>query len=307
MTDSFVRVPEISHALDGRDVDCEVIVRDGVSYYKQRTNSHMHSLDAVTGVYTPVNGKGGVPFGMDYREAVARGYIAGATPFASSGERATTGGEVNYPVWPNGAFTIPPVGGVQMSVSSTSANDTAAGSNVRSIEIHYLDGSLNPQSEIVVMNGVTPVLTVATDIRFIQCMHIQTYGTIQYAAGEITASNAGIVYAAISAASVRCTSSFRMVPAGKRLFIDGAMGSSISGTAATSSIVRLVASELDNHQYVYPMILIPIASLGMQDGSSSHNFTTPLVLSAGTVVGFTHTSDKAAIISASWFGRLENA
>lgn len=307
MTDSFVRVPEISHALDGRDVDCEVIVRDGVSYYKQRTNSHMHSLDAVTGVYTPVNGKGGVPFGMDYREAVARGYIAGATPFASSGERTTTGGETNYPVWPDGAFTVPPVGGLQMSIVSTSANDSAAGSNARSIEIHYLDANLNSQSEIVIMNGVTPVLTVATDIRFIQCMHIHTYGTIQYTAGYISATNGGATYAVISAVSVRCTSSFRMVPAGKRLFVDGAIGSSISGTSSTNSIIRLVASELDNHQYVYPLILIPVASLGMQDGSESYNFTTPLVLSAGTVVGFTHTSDKAAVISASWFGRLEDA
>jgi hypothetical protein len=37
MTDASVRIPEISPKHDGKEVDCEIIVRNGVSYYRQRT------------------------------------------------------------------------------------------------------------------------------------------------------------------------------------------------------------------------------------------------------------------------------
>jgi hypothetical protein len=37
MTDASVRVPEISPKHDGKEVDCEIIERNGVSYYRQRT------------------------------------------------------------------------------------------------------------------------------------------------------------------------------------------------------------------------------------------------------------------------------
>lgn len=37
MTDASVRVPEVSPNVDGREVDCEIIVREGVNYYRQRT------------------------------------------------------------------------------------------------------------------------------------------------------------------------------------------------------------------------------------------------------------------------------
>ena len=307
MTDASVRVPEISTKHDGREVDCEVITRNGINYYKQRTNAHGYHLDIPSQTYVPGLGFNGAPISITYREAVSKGIITGARLESSFGERTTVGAETNFPVWPDGAFTLPAITGVQMSIVSTSAADSSAGNNIRTLELHYLDANLAEQHETIILNGLTPVLSVATNIRFIQCMHIATYGVSATAAGTITATNTAIVYSQISTGEVRCTSSFRMVPAGKKLFIDSLIGSSVSGTAVARTIIKLVASELDAHQYISPLILIPHASIGVQDTATTLTLHGSPSFSAGSVVGFVHSSDKAAIISASWFGHLENA
>jgi len=305
MTDSSVRVPEISTKHDGREIDCELVTRSGSEFYRQHTNSHSHHVDVVTGLDTPTKGAHDAMIVMDHREAIAHGYSPGEYQLNSFGERTTTGSETNFPVWPDGAFNIPAITGVQMSFVSTSANDTAAGSNIRSLEMHYLDANLVEMEETIILNGLTPVLSVATDVRFIQCLHINTFGTIPNAAGIITASNAGIIYSQIAIGEVRCTSSFRMVPAGKKLFIDALIGSSISGTATARTIIKMVSTRLDNHSYQFPLILIPLASIGVQDNAVTLAMPSQGSFVAGDIVGFVHTSDKACTVSASFFGRLE--
>src|SRR5512139_3268256 len=126
---------------------------------------------------------------QDYATAVARGDVLNAEPFGGYGELTTAGAVNNQIIWPDGVYTIPPAAGVQMSLVSTSASDGVAGTGIRSLDIHYLDNTLTPQIETVVLNGLTPVLTVATNIRFIQCMHMITFGTGKAAAGVITATN----------------------------------------------------------------------------------------------------------------------
>ena len=237
---------------------------------------------------------------------IARGKMPGAMPFGSFGERTSSGGESDFPVWPDGP--IPPIllTGVQMSIQSTSANDSAAGTHVRVVEIHALVGdALLPYDEFVTLNGTTPVLTQATNIRWIQCMHIHEVGANVFAAGTISAKHDGNTYSEINVGRNRCASSFRMVPGGKRLYIDGALGSSVASTADTRTRLRLVANEIDTHQYNDPLILIPHAAIGVQNGAIGFNFPPGISFSEGTIVGCTHTTDKAATITCSWFGRLE--
>ena len=306
MTDGNIRVPEISELHDGREVDCEVITRNGANYYKQRTNAHSHFLDSQSGIYTPTKGAQDCIWTMDHLDAIAHGYVSGSYSFNSFGERSTSGAETNYAVWPNGVFSIPASTGVQMSYVG-GAQDSPAGTNIRSVEVHGLRAGGIEYTEIITMNGATPVLSTITDTIFIQCLHVHTFGTSYFANANITASNGGITYSQISAGECRCTSSLRMVPAGKKLYIQGAIGSSISGTAAARTIIKFVASRLDTTQYNYPLILMPFASIGLQDGSESFNFPAQEPFSAGDIVGFMHTSDKACIVSASFFGRIEDA
>lgn len=248
-------------------------------------------------------------FGDHFRDeytSIARGLSPNKQLFAAYGERTSSGAETNRIIWPNGVFRLPAASGVQMSLQSTSANDTAAGSNIRSVEIHYLDASLEPQTEVVTLNGTSPVLTTATNIRFIQNMHVKTIGTIAAAAGDITATNGGNTYSQIATGAVNSASSARMVPANSRLYMMGAVASSISGTSASRSEIRIVSSDYDNELYNEPLILFPLASIGVQDNAIGNTFYGALNFQAGAVVALSHTSNKAATLSGSWFGWIES-
>jgi hypothetical protein len=98
-----------------------------------------------------------------------------------------------------------------------------------------------------------------------------------------------------------------MVPAGKVLYINAMIGSSISGTAAARTVIKFVSNQVENNIFSNPVILIPLISIGFQDGPTTLATPPQQGFNAGSIVGFTHTSDKAAIISASFFGHVENA
>lgn len=243
---------------------------------------------------------------IDHYLDVSRGNIPGATLYSAYGERTTVGAETNWVIWPNGAFTIPPATGLEMSVVSTSANDAIGGTGLRSIRVIYLDTSLNEQYVDVELNGLTPVVITGIMIRFIQCTHVLTAGSGAKAAGIITIYNGVTTYSQINAGEVRCSSSARMVPAGKRLFIASAVYGAISGTSAARVQIRLVANEISGMQFTDPFILIPHASSGSQDTSATMLFNLPYPFSEGTVVAMTGTTDKAATISGTYFYWLEN-
>ena len=238
---------------------------------------------------------------------IARGRMAGSQPAGSSGRYEASGGEVNHIIWPNGAYKIPPVGGVDLTIVSDSADDIAGGTGVQELEVHYLDLELNPVSVTIEMNGLTPIVDAITDVRFVQCMHVSKTGTNgQGAVGEITAKEGAQIYAMIGATETRCRSSARMVPNGKRAMVAGAVSSSISGTAAARAEISIVATELDDHQYTDQGLFIPYSGVGVQDGPASFNLPVPLPFKEGTVIALMVSVDKSAIITGAWFGWFED-
>jgi len=241
---------------------------------------------------------------------IARGNVVGASSFYGYGQYVSTGATTNHVIWPDGVFNIPEQAGVQMSIVSTSASDDGSpvGTGIRTMDIHYLDANLNPMIETITMNGITPVLTVATNIRFIQCMHILTVGSAHSAVGTITATSGGVIYSQIDAGSRRCASTARMVPVGKKLFVSGATGGSISGTAAAGAIIKISSSYFDGHDLSQYGTYIPFGSISMQDMSVAYTFPIPAgPFPAGSIVLMEVTVDKAAIVTGNWFGWLENA
>ena len=83
-----------------------------------------------------------------------------------------------------------PASAAQRSVASSSASDSAAGTGTRTIRITYYDNSMNgPYYEDITMNGTTPVNTVATNIRFIECICSMTVGSNGGNVGTITLFN----------------------------------------------------------------------------------------------------------------------
>lgn len=87
-----------------------------------------------------------------------------------------------------------PTANAQMSIASSSANDTSAGTGARQLVITYFDvNGLGPFTETITMNGTTAVNTVATNICFIEKIKVTQVGS--------TGSNVGIItlYAAVAA------------------------------------------------------------------------------------------------------------
>lgn len=242
----------------------------------------------------------------EYLLDVARGKIGGAQPYGVYGKRTTAGAESNV-LWPNGAYSFPSSAGVQMSIVSSSANDTSAGTGIRSVDLIYLDANLAEQTESVTLNGTTPVLTVATNIRFIQCMIGTSYGSGKSAAGNISASNGGNTYSYIAAGDVRCSSSVRMVPAGKRIIVTSFFGGSVSGTATAGTNINMASPAYDGYNFITSNVFIPLVSGSFQDNSAGLTIPVPLSFTEGQVIGMTFSTDKAATITGSWFGLMENA
>lgn len=79
---------------------------------------------------------------------------------------------------------VPPTSATVMKVSSSSANDTAAGTGVRTILVSGLDANYDTISETVTLNGQTAVNTANSYLR-IQYTEILTTGSGKAQAGTI--------------------------------------------------------------------------------------------------------------------------
>lgn len=241
-----------------------------------------------------------------YIAQIIRGNIPGAQQISAYGRLVTTGAETNHVVWPNGAWAIPPSSGVQMTIVSTSAQDGVGGTGIRGVHIHYLDANLAEQSEILLLDGLTPASTVATDIRFVQCMHMDTYGSSKSAVGDISLSSGGTNYSYIESGAVRCSSSARMVPAGKRLFVAAVVLGMTSGSGAAEGEIRLNTTFFGGRDYSADSVLIPLTATVMQDTTITLSLPVPLTATEGTVIAMTATVNKASTIAAAWLGWTEN-
>ena len=113
-----------------------------------------------------------------------------------------------------GVDTIPYPNGIQLRVVSDSVNDISNGSGVRTLRLVYLDTNYDIQQEIITMNGLTAVNTVATDIRRIYWINTITAGSGGVAAGNISLQNlAGTVtYEYIKAAENRSLTCHFTIP-----------------------------------------------------------------------------------------------
>jgi hypothetical protein len=243
---------------------------------------------------------GNTPVVMDYEAGIMRGLIDGASSFSSNGDYVASGAITDFPVHEAGAVNIS-LAGAQMSFVSSSADDSASGTGLRTLAVGYIEHStLTAKTEIVAMNGNTPVLSVATNIRFINSLTMLSAGSGGKNAGAITATNGGLTYGAISIGHRVQASSYRMVPADKIFVPRLIIASSNSGTAAAQAIFHIVgwSSSLP--------FWIPSNAVGCQDGPiiiPLHGRSIP----AGSIIGVEATTDKAAHVTASIIGHLENA
>lgn len=230
-TDDYVQIlPDGS----GKRIDNARVTRFGVDYYRQRVEvfagenipTQLYGYHEPSGEDRRVRVYDGHLNVANYLDSVGMGKIAAHEPFTGYGYRTgCSAAAFGDDVWEGVSATCPfpdQLVGEQFTLASSSTLDAAAGTGVRSVDVHGLDIAGNPQKEIVILNGQTPVSTVRTDWRFCQAIHGETWGTLGCAAGTISIYRAGDatrVYNVITTGGSMSLNAARMVPAGKTFYL----------------------------------------------------------------------------------------
>lgn len=142
--------------------------------------------------------------------------------------------DVKVDMWEHTSNLSYLTGAETMSLVSTSANDTAAGTGTRAVLVVGLDGDYNSIQELVFLNGTTPVVTSQTFLRLHQLL-TAIAGSGETNAGIITAtaSTSQTVQANILAGISGSRMGHFTVPAGYTAwFIDGVASCFSSAGAA---------------------------------------------------------------------------
>ena len=95
---------------------------------------------------------------------VSRGQVPGHKLKFKFGNNRTVG-DTEETIWSEGGIYVYPTSATQMTVSSSSVDDTAAGTGARTVRIEGLDADYNEISEDIILNGQTPVTTVNSYLR----------------------------------------------------------------------------------------------------------------------------------------------
>ena len=225
---------------------------------------------------------------------IARGNRPGAESVYIIGYNGDVDNSVED-LWPVGGSYVPPTVGMQMEVVSSSANDTSAGTGVRSVEVRYLDSGFNHITETVTMNGTTPVATAATDILRINRLHTETVGSGGEAAGEIDIRHLDDtpIYSRIETGSNIDTVAFATVPEGETAYLTSwSVGvGHLSGNRYARFILTATAhpdGSLATDIFHYKDIII------IQDGSTQVVFQVPIKVDARSDIKISVESDSAS-------------
>ena len=223
---------------------------------------------------------------------VSRGQIQGhrnITVFGFNPDVDTT----QVSVWPLPSLIGFPTAALQMTVSSTSASDTAAGTGARTIVVQGLDANYNEVTETVTLNGQTAVTMTASLLR-VNYAYVATAGSGNSAAGDIyigtgtvTSGVPATVYDIIKFDYNNTTTGSYTIPAGytgyvsQGLFSAGQAGGSaqVEGrllTRGTDNIRRTAAITTVNNgvaDYVfeYPLAVPEKTTLEATGVASSNN------------------------------------
>ena len=226
---------------------------------------------------------------------IARGRVPGTRPFAAFGERVTTGAATDHILWETGmpnTLTIPK--SVQMSFVST-------GADTRGFKLVYLDEDLVERTEVVTLNGTTPVLTQATDIRFINILY-SLNGPLPDRV--VTVTSGGVQFARVNAGDVQFNQAMYRVPKDRRLMVTSLYAGSASASSDARMVVKFETTFYNGDRFGEEGILHPVGGVALQDSATTLS-ANPFPIPAGEIIAFTFKTDKGADVIGGFFGFTE--
>lgn len=156
----------------------------------------------------------------DWYTEVAKGDVVGHELAIVEGENLDV--DITQPenLWCAGGLMVYPTAGEQWQIVSDSDDDSVAGVGAQLVILEYLDTDYEPQTEIIALDGTTPVLTVALD-----CFRPMRLLVIQVGAEGANQGNIAMTDVAtgnpricLTATYNRSAHGFFTVPAGKTAY-----------------------------------------------------------------------------------------
>lgn len=142
-------------------------------------------------------------------------------------------------LWNPGTQYVFAAGTISVEAVSTSANDTSAGSGVRTVHLQYLDINYAEKTFTFTINGVTPVAG-PTDFFRVNGFHVETAGATGKTEGVVSlrlVGGAATVYSQMAIGTTRSRNSVFTVPAGKTYYVENVHFS--AGYKTTGKTVRM--------------------------------------------------------------------
>ena len=178
-----------------------------------------------------------------YLQSIAEGYIPNHYVWRKIGyTNASSATETT--LWNPGTQYVFPTGNISVSVASTSASDTSAGTGARTIHMDYLDSNYEEKTHTFTLNGVTNV-NGPTDFYRVNTFHVETAGSTGKSVGIISLYLTGTpatLYSQIPANATRARNSVYTVPAGKTVYIHDVMFTAGYKTAGKTVRITLHTS-----------------------------------------------------------------
>ena len=213
---------------------------------------------------------------------VARGQVDGHKTLFKFGINGDVGTSVET-VWAQGGIYVYPASATVMKISSSSADDAAAGTGARTISIAGLDANYNEISETVILDGQTAVNTVNSYLR-ISRMFVVTAGsgataagTIYAGTGTVTSGVPATVYGMIALNANQTQMAFWTVPAGYTFYLTGLFYTSGNTNANAWSNFQLIQR--------------PLGGVFRQQSSSRVPGNGDFVIDLHTPIAFTEKTD----------------
>lgn len=212
----------------------------------------------------------GALFNLD----VSRNFIEEHYPLYKFGFNSDING-TEETIWTQGGNYVWPTSAAQRYVSSSSADDTAAGTGVRSIRIFGLDANYNEITEDITLTGQTQKITANSYLRIYRAYAI-TAGSGGTAAGIVYIADSGVsagvptgnVYANLGADN-QTQLGIYTVPAGYTLYLDDVNFSCAMSLANNTMTVKFNVREFGA---VFRTVIVHI----LQSNSLIDKFEYPL-------------------------------
>lgn len=212
---------------------------------------------------------------------LSRGQISGHNVLHLFGHNPDVDDGVEATVWPvSGSLLGYPSSPTVMKISSSSTDDTSAGTGARTVKILGINGTGGYTEEIVTLNGQTAVNTV-NSYDAIERMTVLTVGS-----GGV---NAGVIYAGTGTVTLGVPAvSYSAIGAGDNLSL---VGHWTCPTGYTGYLVagKLTTGTTNASQYVIGRLKLrdtdgitrTSAIVTLSDGTAWYDFIYPIKLTAG--------------------------